>query len=534
MAKQSNSIPGHGYSSSYLDSLIWGCGWTGGSPIDINYFFGEGDVSSSRSSLGVAFTGASWSDREKSAFEMAITQYEAVCNVDFQLAQDADTADIVWWLVPNSAMPGYLGMHEVPDNSKSQIYGYFNYQDLSWQYLDQGEYGFITIIHELGHGMGLAHPHDGGNHADATLFPGVSSSSSYGTYGLNQGIWTTMSYNDGWNKAPSYYYEYGWQGTLMALDVAALQKVYGANMSTATGNDVYQLPGTNGVGAFWFCIWDAGGTDTISNKGSSIACTINLNEAPLTGANAGGYVSKDNGIIGGYTIASGAVIENAVGGAGNDTLIGNAANNILDGGAGIDVMSGGLGNDTYYVDNARDTITEAAGSGTDTVCSAITAYTLGSNLENLMLLGAAKINGTGNDANNCLTGNNVANVLSGWNGNDILIGAQGADRLTGGGGSDIFRYLSVADSWAGALDTITDFQSSRGDRLDFSAIDANPFKVGDQAFSFIGVAPFSGSEDNQLRFSYGFLYGDTNGDSKADFGIQLVGVSSLNSSSMIL
>jgi serralysin len=326
MADQTNSIPGTGYGSPYIDSLIWGCGWTGGAPVAIDYFFGEGYVPLSDSSLGTDFTGAAWSGREIGAFETALDRYEAVCNVEFQPGADLAGSDIVWWLAPESAMgAGYLGMHEVPDNSWTPIYGYFNYEDPTWQYLDQGEYGFVTVIHELGHGMGLAHPHDGGDHADATVFPGVRGPWSTGKNGLNQGIWTTMSYNDGWDKLPSHSDEYGWQGTLMALDVAALQKIYGVNTATATGDDIYALPDVNGSGTYWDCIWDAEGADTISNDGSSIACTINLNEAPLAGANAGGYVSAAKGIIGGYTIAHGAVIENAVGGSGDDTLIGNAA-----------------------------------------------------------------------------------------------------------------------------------------------------------------------------------------------------------------
>ena len=58
-------------------------------------------------------------------------------------------------------------------------------------------------------------------------------------------------------------------------------------------------------------------------------------------------------------------------------------------------MAGGLGNDTYVVDDAGDVVTEAANAGTDTVQPG-SAYTLGSNVENLTLTGAAAVNGTGN------------------------------------------------------------------------------------------------------------------------------------------
>ncbi|HSV36334.1 MAG TPA: M10 family metallopeptidase, partial [Ramlibacter sp.] len=331
MATQTNSVPGTGYGSAYIDSLVWGCGWEGG---PVSYYFGSGSVAADDSSLdGGAFTGASWLDAEKEAFETALDQFAEVCNLVFEEAATQADANIVWWLAPNSEIgSGILGMHEVPDESYSQIYGYFNYQHSSWANLTPGSYGYITVIHELGHGMGLAHPHDGGDHSDASLFPGVRSPSSLGTSGLNQGIWTTMSYNDGWSLAPSPSMAYGYQGALMALDVAALQALYGANMTVRTGDNSYALPQVNASGTGWSCIWDAGGTDTISNAGSAIACTINLNAAPLTGSAAGGYVSRDAGIYGGYTIANGVVIENATGGSGNDVLVGNVAANVLDGG----------------------------------------------------------------------------------------------------------------------------------------------------------------------------------------------------------
>ncbi|WP_160320311.1 calcium-binding protein, partial [Rhizobium ecuadorense] len=66
------------------------------------------------------------------------------------------------------------------------------------------------------------------------------------------------------------------------------------------------------------------------------------------------------------------------GGAATDTLSGDAGNDTLDGGAGADSLIGGLGDDTYIVDNAGDTVTEAADEGTDTVRTALANYTLGS------------------------------------------------------------------------------------------------------------------------------------------------------------
>lgn len=525
MATQSNSIPGSGWGNIYIDSLIWGCGWVGPGPI--TYWFGSGPVAASDSSIG-AFTGSSWTEAGKTAFTTALANYSAVCGLTFDEASSQAAADIVWWLAPESAMgAGSLGLHEVPDGSYAQIYGYMNYQDPTWQYLLPGGDGYVTVIHELGHGMGLAHPHDGGDHADATTFPGVRGPFSTGAGGLNQGIWTTMSYNDGWTGAPATSYAYGYQKTLMAFDIAALQDLYGANTATATGDDTYQLASANGTGTGWACIWDAGGNDTITNAGSSLAATINLNAAPLTGANAGGFVSRDAGIIGGYTIAHGVTLENAVGGSGNDTLIGNAADNVLEGGAGADKMSGGPGNDTYVVDNVRDVITELVNQGIDTEYASV-KVTLAANVENLVLTGDAAIGGTGNGLANVLTGNAANNLLSGGSGNDTLIGGAGADKLTGGAGNDVFVFQSASDSGVGVglRDVIADWRA--GDVIDLSAIDADAAQAGDQAFQWLGTGAFDGHA-GELRFSpaslrAGLLSADIDGDGVADFEIELTGV----------
>ncbi len=104
---------------------------------------------------------------------------------------------------------------------------------------------------------------------------------------------------------------------------------------------------------------------------------------------------------------------------------GNSLNNILTGNSAANVLTGGAGNDTYLV-GVGDTVVEAASAGTDTVKSDIN-WTLGTNLENLILTGVAAVNGTGNSLANTLTGNSAANILSGEAGADTLIGAQGDD-----------------------------------------------------------------------------------------------------------
>jgi Ca2+-binding RTX toxin-like protein len=127
---------------------------------------------------------------------------------------------------------------------------------------------------------------------------------------------------------------------------------------------------------------------------------------------------------------------------------GNAEDNTLTGNSAANVLAGGLGDDTYIVD-ALDTIVEAGGEGTDTAIftSAVVGdlYTLGSNIENLVLGGTTAINGTGDGGDNTITGNIAVNILNGGNGNDVLDGSAGADTMIGGAGDDVYFVNMTTD-----------------------------------------------------------------------------------------
>ena len=133
-----------------------------------------------------------------------------------------------------------------------------------------------------------------------------------------------------------------------------------------------------------------------------------------------------------------------VGNAAVNTLSGGDGDDWLDGGAGADTLIGGAGNDTYVIDVSSDVVTEKNGGGTDTVIAGFT-YTLGTNVENLTLTGAAAIDGNGNGADNTLVGNSGANTLTGGAGNDSLDGGAGIDRLVGGTGNDSYSVDVAGD-----------------------------------------------------------------------------------------
>ncbi|WP_218950896.1 beta strand repeat-containing protein [Pseudomonas bijieensis] len=221
-----------------------------------------------------------------------------------------------------------------------------------------------------------------------------------------------------------------------------------------------------------------------------------------------------------------------IGNAGNNVLSGGAGNDTLDGSSGIDTLVGGTGNDTYVVDNLSDVISETStlAGEIDTVRSSV-GWILGANLENLTLTGTAFI-GIGNGLNNVLIGNAGRNVLDGGAGNDILSGGQGTDSLTGGDGSDRFVFNTLSDLGIGSTrDTISDFSSLQGDKLDLSKIDANLLTTFVDTFSFIDSNDFTAA--GQLRFVDQVLYGNVNGDLGADFEIQLVGVNTLTANDLI-
>jgi len=176
-------------------------------------------------------------------------------------------------------------------------------------------------------------------------------------------------------------------------------------------------------------------------------------------------------------------------------------------------LYGGAGNDIYRVNSASGpSIVENAGEGSDTVqIAAGLSYTLGANLENLTVLGTAhpgtmsqltgnslanRIAGGADDeiisgaaGNDYLLGGDGRDDISGGSGNDRIVGGRGVDTIEGGAGADRFIYNSVNESPYNAAwdqDWITDWEAI--DRIDLSAIDADPLAAGDQAFKITEIA----------------------------------------------
>jgi Ca2+-binding RTX toxin-like protein len=173
---------------------------------------------------------------------------------------------------------------------------------------------------------------------------------------------------------------------------------------------------------------------------------------------------------------------------GNDMVSGGAGNDYLGGELGDDTVIGGAGNDYLFGDEGNDIV--QGGDGYD--------YLQGY---------------TGND------------LLDGGIGDDLLAGGTGADVLAGGAGSDTFLYYDAADSTPSAADQITDF--SADDQLDLSLVDADIAAADDQAFAGLGNAPaahslwFTSTGSNADGSVDLTIYGDVNGDTVADFAVNL-------------
>ena len=285
---------------------------------------------------------------------------------------------------------------------------------------------------------------DGGGGAD-TLTGGTGND----TYVIdNSGDVVTENLNEGIDSVKSLI-TYALGGNLEHLTLTGTASINATGNSF--GNIITGNAGNN--------VMDGGlGADSMRGGAGNDTYIIDASDSVIENANEGTDAIQTSMS---YTLAAdlenltltGAALINGTGNAADNVINGNSANNILTGGAGNDTliggagadsMIGGTGNDMYILDSAADVLIENPNEGIDSIQSAFT-YTLGTNFENLALLGTAAANGTGNDRDNALTGNAAANVLTGGAGNDWLNGGAGADTHVGGVGNDIYVIDTVGD-----------------------------------------------------------------------------------------
>ncbi|MFV0411508.1 MAG: Hint domain-containing protein [Paracoccus sp. (in: a-proteobacteria)] len=384
-----------------VDALLSGRQWDISTDQVITYSFINSAADLHYIVKNYEFSGQ-FSAAQQDAARQALSQYSGVTSITFEeLSDDAgeDDADATLRFLEAERMDGstFTAFSYYP--AATEIAGDLIFQDDAFEDPSLGSYQYFILLHELGHTMGLKHGHD----------PSGSGTLTEDQNGVEYSVMTYNSY-PGQNQHPAGLINAAgsYPQSLMMNDIAALQRMYGADWNTESGDSIYTVDpangemSVNGIGqgaadaAVTFrTVWDGGGNDTYDFSNFSTDLAIDLR--------AGGYVDLDAGGTGLHAI----------------TNIGFKPDGSWGGTAHIGYAKGNIYNALLYQGDTHSLIENARG-------------------------------GDGDDR---LTGNEAANALSGNAGKDTLSGGGGDDTLSGGSGDDLFRYES-------GHDVITDFSAA--------------------------------------------------------------------------
>ena len=277
-----------------------------------------------------------FNETQQAAARVALQLYSEVSGLNFVEVSDIGAGGTIRFGTAN--MQGKSAHAYLPHNSSRAGDVWLNNSSRSNLDSSYGSYGFHTLLHEIGHALGLKHPGNynagGGGAPTPYLYPELDT---------NQ--YTVMSYK----SHPGSFVN---PQTPMLYDIAAIQHLYGANHNTRAGNTTY---GWDANGAFVQTIWDGGGIDTIDASNQGLSAVINLNPGSFSSIGSQTHGNSSSQASNNLAIAYGVTIENAVGGTGNDTLIGNNINNYLSGSYGNDYIAGYGGYDTLIGGSGYDT-----------------------------------------------------------------------------------------------------------------------------------------------------------------------------------
>lgn len=313
----------------------------------------------------------------------------------------------------------------------------------------KGNYAYLTIMHEIGHALGLSHPHEASTLASSGAEPDdglcpccggavhgqVSGAQTAATATTASAVdamaYTVMSYRSFEGQAVSVGYTnetFGYAQTPMVRDIAAIQYLYGANYATRATDTVYRWSestgekfingigqGTSGGNKVFETIWDGGGRDTFDLSNYATNLTIDMTPGGWTSFGNNQRAQLGSGQVAPGNVAVAllhegnplALIENAIGGKGNDTITGNGADNVLIGGAGNDTINGGSGRNILVGDTIGRELA-----------------LIGLDMHDVISVTLPPVTQAGND------------ILIGGEHNDIFIPGFGRNEARGGEGTD--------------------------------------------------------------------------------------------------
>ena len=414
----------------------------------------------------------------QAAVELAFDLWSDVCGLTFVEAGPGEVGDIRFFAFDmvdeeGDPLPG-AAYGNYPEEGCSVR---FNTNASAFDNMAPGESGFETLLHEIGHALGLSHPgnYDAGQGAtyddDAEYIQDSEQYTLMSYFGASN---TGADFNGNSQLAP------------MLHDIAAVEQMYGDNPDTRDGNTTYGFNSNSDriIHRFdetleingddvpirdipIFTIYDSGGTDTIDLSGyaSDEAQRLDLNQMAF---------SDIGGMVNNISIARYTEIENAVGGAGADDLFGENGDDLLIGGAGGDVLNGGANTDTasYADSNARVVINLGLGY-------AASGHAAGDSFVSIeRVIGSA--------FNDRIVADAGGNALWGGAGNDELTGGAGNDELFGEGGGDLFVFnAGDGDDEIGDFLVGADFLVLNGITIDStSELDGNGDAVMDTLAAF--------------------------------------------------
>jgi serralysin len=444
-AVQTYSSTGDAYTDAILGNFRW-------VPSDLTYSFPttpsayEASYGDGEAAKGFgAFNGT-----QQAVTRSALTLFSAVSNLTFREISGSNTPSADLRFAQSDAPSTAWAYFPTTDATGGDVW--VNNSSRNYASPAKGNYAYLTIVHEIGHALGLEHAHEG------TAMPAKRDSTEYTvmSYRSYAGASTTSGYtNETWGYAQS----------LMMYDIAALQHIYGANYTTNSGRTEYTWnsatgemfvngarQGAPGGNKIFLTVWDGGGSDTYNFSNYTTALTIDLQPGEWTATSPeqraklhwnGSKLAVGN--IANALLHNGdtrSLIENAYGGSNSDTITGNVAQNTLRGNAGNDKLSGLSNNDVLIGGSGTDVLN--GGTGMD--CASYSTAKAGVRAD----LQSAKSNQgdaagdiysgieglTGSSYGDTLLGNGAANRIKGGSGSDTLYGRSGSDVLDGGSGSD--------------------------------------------------------------------------------------------------